>query len=126
MLSYLKRELSIKSGRKLINYVYHERFKTLTSNSSTDSLFNKISNINNINGDRINELNSLVSVNVPEDINPNYRPSTSSWNGSDPILHSSTAVRYKTDCDSLVGKKKTGMSKIYSGVRRYVKHSFQC
>ena len=89
---------------------------SFSSNSYAQSTNGKM------NGESTNG-NSLVnSVNVPKDINPNYKPMVDNY--SERTSDSSTVssrhqVKVPTfDSETYSGKKKTGMTRVYSGAGR--------
>ena len=78
--------------------------------------------IGKMNGESTNG-NSLVNaVNVPKDINPNYKPTADNW--SDRASHpSSTSTKQNVklptfDSEIYSGKKKSGQTRVYSGAGR--------
>ena len=92
----------------------------VSSGSSNHSLADPT--IGRMNGESVNG-NSLVNaVNVPKDINPNYKPSVDNW--SDRASHSSSTttkqhVKLPTfDSELYSGKKKSGQTRVYSGAGR--------
>ena len=114
-----KKSSKSKSGNDLNSSGYSNKsFEDMASRSDHSNFKTNHS----INGDRLNG-NSLVNVNVPKDINPNYRP-TNSWNGAtSSLIH---PAKMTNDYEGCLGKKKTGMTKVYSGGgRRFVPFKIQ-
>ena len=81
---------------------------------SRNSNSNRAISVHETNGDRVNG-NNLVNLNVPKDINPNYRPAPAHKILNGPSYSSTLTSKSHVDLDGYMGKKKTTMTKVYSG-----------
>ena len=110
-----KKSSKVKNGSEKSTTCYtNESFEDI--GSRPDKLSRPIKD-KSMDGDRING-NSLVNLNVPKDINPNYRP-TNTLNGT--TSSSTLPSTMILDTDSYMGKKKMIKTKVYSGgARRFV------
>ena len=81
---------------------------------SRNSNSNRAISVHETNGDRVNG-NNLVNLNVPKDINPNYRPAPAHNILNGPSYSSTLKSKSHVDLEGYMGKKKTTMTKVYSG-----------
>ena len=98
------------------NSLTHKKASKKTSKELSDSSSSKI------NGESTNGNSLVTAVNVPKDINPNYKPipdNFSDRNSQSPSLSNRHHVKLPTfDSEVYSGKKKTGMTRVYSGAGR--------